>query len=113
MREVFILFIFITVVTELNCNPSVCEYKEEDNVCKGDEDCLIAYCGVDCCACPVILSKKQFNSTYCMAESYSEARGLCKEAREKRCEDVDCSSQICPHPKGTKCENNKCIPIFQ
>lgn len=106
------LTILIIILFNLNCDVTVCEYKEEDNVCEDNDDCLIAYCGVDCCACEAVLSTRQFESTYCMSRSYQEARGLCADAREKSCENMDCGITACPHPPAAKCEDGKCIPDY-
>lgn len=89
-----------------------CELPEEDNLCDGDGDCLLAYCGVSCCACEVAVSRRQFEGTYCMAtvdQGFEVARDLCEEARDMVCDGVSCGgASACPHPVRAVCEEGRC-----
>jgi hypothetical protein len=104
------------LVTVPGCDPdvSVCELPEELNVCENDDDCLIAYCGIDCCSCERVASVQQFDETYCMArfdEGYAAARSLCQEARDTVCGDGACTTP-CPHPHRAACDGGRCVAAY-
>ena len=89
-----------------------CELHDEDNVCSGDGDCLLAYCGVNCCPCELAISQRQFDGTYCLAsvtEGFAIARDRCQEARDLSCEGFSCTgANPCPHPTRAVCEDGHC-----
>jgi hypothetical protein len=95
------------------CEPdiSVCELPDELNTCENDDDCLIAYCGIDCCRCERVASTRQFDETYCMAtlaDGYEAARSLCQEARDTVCSGEPCTNP-CPHPQRAVCDGGRCV----
>lgn len=98
------------------CEITVCELNEEDNVCDDDGDCLLAYCGTNCCPCEIPVSRRQFESTYCMVEAsegFDAARRECREARETVCEDVDCrGTTVCPRPTRARCDGGHCVGAY-
>lgn len=95
---------------------TVCELPERDNVCDGDGDCLLAYCGVSCCPCELVASRRQFEGTYCMVEvgeGFEAARRECREARETSCEGVSCTgAAVCPHPSRAACRDGRCVAAY-
>jgi len=96
------------------CDPdiSVCELPEELNVCEDDGDCLLVYCGVNCCPCEIAASQDQFDETYCMVrveDGFEAARRHCEEARDTACEGVSCTGvNACPHPTAAVCDDGRC-----
>lgn len=95
---------------------TVCELPDEDNQCSADSDCLLVFCGVSCCPCERVASRRQFEGTYCMVivdKGFDAARRQCTEAREKTCDGVVCTGvQACPHPLGARCEGGRCVAAY-
>lgn len=98
------------------CDPevSVCELPENLNTCESNGDCLLAYCLINCCPCPVAVSQRQYDETYCMTavddvDDYDVAREYCEEARERVCEDVSCTDNPCPYFNRAVCEDGICV----
>lgn len=95
------------------CEVTVCELPESENVCSGDSDCLLAYCGTNCCPCEIPVSRRQFEGTYCMVDvrdGFEAARRECREARETICEGVVCTGlTACPHPTRARCDGGRCV----
>jgi hypothetical protein len=105
------------LVIVAGCEPdiTVCELPEELNTCEDDNDCLLAYCGVNCCPCEVVASREQFEETYCMVdivEGFDRARTYCEEARDTVCDGVDCIGTPCPHPRGAACDGGQCVAVY-
>lgn len=101
------------------CDPeiTVCELPEELNVCEVDDDCLLVYCGVNCCPCEVVASRDQFEETYCMVdivEGFDRARSYCEEARETVCDpDGSCTgANPCAHPRDAACDDGHCVAAY-
>jgi hypothetical protein len=98
------------------CEITVCELPEEDNVCDDDADCLLAFCGTNCCPCEMVVSRRQLEGTYCMvpvAEGFEAAREECREARETVCEGVSCTGlSACPHPRRARCDGGRCVAAY-
>jgi hypothetical protein len=104
------------VLCLLGCEPdiTVCELPEELNTCESDDDCLLAYCGIDCCGCERVASERQFDETYCMVrfeDGPDTARRQCQEARDTVCDDVTCiGTTACAHPTRAECNDaGRCI----
>jgi hypothetical protein len=114
MRSVLPLLWGLAVTVGCDPDISVCELPEDLNVCDGDGDCLLAYCGIDCCECERVASVRQFDETYCMAtvdDGYETARRQCQEARDTVCGDGACTSP-CPHPTRAACEDGHCVARY-
>lgn len=112
------LSILGALVIFAGCDPeiTVCELPEELNVCEDDDDCLLVYCGVNCCPCEVVASRDQFEETYCMVdivEGFDRARSYCEEARDTVCDDVSCTgANPCPHPRDAACDDGHCVAVY-
>ena len=88
---------------------SVCELPDDLNTCEDDSDCVLVYCGVECCPCERVASRRQLDETYCMGDDFGVARQACEEARELACDGVDCMANPCPHPTRAVCDNGICV----
>jgi hypothetical protein len=102
----------VLAAVPLGCDTSdvtVCELPEELNTCAGDGDCSLAYCGVECCPCERVASRRQLDETYCMGDEFGIAREACEEARTLACGGVDCLASPCPHPTRAACESGRCV----
>jgi hypothetical protein len=112
-----VLLCFVSLLMACDLDITVCELPEEDNVCSGPEDCMLLYCGVECCPCPRPASRRQFEGTYCMVpieEGVSAARQECREAREKNCDGVECRGlTACPSPPTrAACRDGRCQAAY-
>jgi hypothetical protein len=110
------LLTFTALTPTLGCDPevSVCELPEHLNTCDGDGDCLLTYCLINCCPCPVAASRRQYDETYCMIDvddvnDYSVAREYCEEARDQVCEGVSCRDNPCPYFTRAICDDGLCV----
>jgi hypothetical protein len=115
MRSSLVLALLCSLMWGCDLDITVCELPESDNVCEGDSDCLLVYCGVECCPCERVASRRQLEGTYCMVpveEGFEAARRECREAREKSCEDADCGLGVCPHPRSAVCEDGMCVAAY-
>ncbi len=112
MMRMLPLFLCCFVLLLASCQrEGACYLPEEDNRCSGDDDCLLAYCGVSCCPCEIAVSRTQFENTFCMAtiaDGFEIARDSCEEARETVCDGVSCMDQPCPHPTRAVCDEGLC-----
>ena len=108
--------IALVAAATAGCDITVCELDERDNTCEDDGDCLLAFCGTNCCPCELVASRRQFDSTYCMVEvgeGFDTARRECQEARETICEGVVCTGAVaCPHPTRARCDEGRCVPAY-
>lgn len=116
MRELsFGLALIMTAACWGGCDAddiSVCELPESLNTCEGDDDCLLVYCGVECCPCERVASRRQLDETYCMDDRFDFAREACEEARQQVCEGVSCIDNPCPHFAGARCEGGICVAAY-
>jgi len=113
MARMIVLFLVFSLAGVASCDLdiNVCDLREADNSCSDDDDCVLVLCGVSCCACELVASRRQLDEAYCMVEAregLAAARDRCQEARDTICDSVNCSLEPCPHPTAAVCEAGRC-----
>jgi len=85
----------------------VCETDDEDNVCSGDGDCVMAFCAAECHACPKVYARRQLEEAWCLTEEGQTARSRCAQASS-----LDCTPgpTVCPRGVVAACEGGRCVP---
>ncbi len=95
------IIIFIVIILSISI-PQFWKYyynEERLNFCEVDTDCALVEGGRECCQCNTIINIKY-------ADRF-------ENAPVPSCEKIMC--EPCPHPDEItlKCEESKCIPIFE